>query len=759
MPDNTFEKTFGDLAHAHLVDKAPGLVDYLIGFQIIDKTDDDTRGVGVFGFRVADQWMYAPVFFMNGEIKGHELLYLKKQDAFVPMQENWVNYLVGRKPHILGESTPREDIKALRSPDFNIFSDSPNTTKYASVKSNHSFKAIYKRIADKYKSAMHMFLASPNDKKFEKIAERFDLRNVVKTMGKAASVSLAKTMKSNIKFAEALLQFYNINDILNSHEKTAAEKALDGFFKSSEELEAGDKAVGTEGGFKVVLEGDNIDGLNLNDTEKEILKRDGVYIVDNRKNTSTVFQSQVNKTISGPDCPGLYMMLTRSGDLMPVYVFRQATESTSSDRLGPAVTVVNRNNKEFGSFLSKDILVKSDSDPKEGWDSDFSGLTAPGSADARDTVLFVNDKMKATAPYYIEKKVTGTNNNTTYWVNRASYSPEKINPQEHYEDRAYTHRLEVAVPMECVRKITITDVEDGQLTRVGDTIYVPGNYKAMKVKVYDPYESERRKDYGSYRPENKQRLEPCSYQDLHNNLLKQGGLSHLKVNTDGIEYFVTLDGKMSQPMSKLSAVVTLAKEYNIKADLAKHIVKSATNGGRTGQARYLIKLAQGLTPPIPERPMTFDPELGVGMTEPYDTDQEIPALKPYPDARQFYDTPDLPKEVQDQAIQAAQSGQKEVLDTSVLSGLVNTSGVDSVVDQYLADLMQGLDRVGRILFMFYWHNDKFKERYGKQDLPELEDSLRDVFKSLGELTLFLKQKTIEPDPQAAEGEIELDEVM
>jgi hypothetical protein len=47
--------------------------------------------------------------------------------------------------------------------------------------------------------------------------------------------------------------------------------------------------------------------------------------------------------------------------------------------------------------------------------------------------------------------------------------------------------------------------------------------------------------------------------------------------------------------------------------------------------------------------------------------------------------------------------------------------------------------------MYYWHNDKFRERYGTQDMSELEDNLRNVFKSLGELSLFLKQKTIEPD--------------
>ena len=40
----------------------------------------------------------------------------------------------------------------------------------------------------------------------------------------------------------------------------------------------------------------------------------------------------------------------------------------------------------------------------------------------------------------------------------------------------------------------------------------------------------------------------------------------------------------------------------------------------------------------------------------------------------------------------------------------------------------------------------------------MEDNLRNVFKNLGELTLFLKQKTIEPD-EADSSEVELTDVL
>ena len=63
----------------------------------------------------------------------------------------------------------------------------------------------------------------------------------------------------------------------------------------------------------------------------------------------------------------------------------------------------------------------------------------------------------------------------------------------------------------------------------------------------------------------------------------------------------------------------------------------------------------------------------------------------------------------------------------------------------LGDLMDGLTN-WRILFSFYWHKDKFEDRYGKKDIPELEDNLRNSFEQLGDLLLFLKQKTIDSYP-------------
>ena len=70
-PDRSFEQSFSSLAYAYIQDKAPGLLDYLVGFQLVDRNEDNTKAIGVFGFKVGDEWVYAPIFFLAGDMKGH----------------------------------------------------------------------------------------------------------------------------------------------------------------------------------------------------------------------------------------------------------------------------------------------------------------------------------------------------------------------------------------------------------------------------------------------------------------------------------------------------------------------------------------------------------------------------------------------------------------------------------------------------------------------------------------------------------------
>ncbi|HEX4589085.1 MAG TPA: hypothetical protein VH120_04105, partial [Gemmataceae bacterium] len=129
--DQAFEQAFANLAHAYLKDRAPGLLDYEVGFQLLERNEDNSKAVGVRGFKVGSQILFAPVFFIDGDLKGHELLYIKNDDQFVPLKENWINYLLQKKPMTLGEGIHRDTRRVgVRRPSLNRLVHSP--TKFAS---------------------------------------------------------------------------------------------------------------------------------------------------------------------------------------------------------------------------------------------------------------------------------------------------------------------------------------------------------------------------------------------------------------------------------------------------------------------------------------------------------------------------------------------------------------------------------------------------------------------------------------------------
>jgi hypothetical protein len=104
-----------------------------------------------------------------------------------------------------------------------------------------------------------------------------------------------------------------------------------------------------------------------------------------------------------------------------------------------------------------------------------------------------------------------------------------------------------------------------------------------------------------------------------------------------------------------------------------------------------------------------------------------------------------PTEITQVAQQASDLGIKEVLDVSAQAALIGTGRPIYKVGEYLKDLLKSIDRIGSILGLFYWKNEAFEEHYGSASLQELEDKLINVFNELGDLTLFLKEKTVDAD--------------
>lgn len=108
----------------------------------------------------------------------------------------------------------------------------------------------------------------------------------------------------------------------------------------------------------------------------------------------------------------------------------------------------------------------------------------------------------------------------------------------------------------------------------------------------------------------------------------------------------------------------------------------------------------------------------------------------------YYPSPQSVNEVH----QAASSGKKEVFETSVMKQMIQSTNDSRLFEQNLPGMVTGMDSFGDTLFRFYAHQERFGDRYGTQDLPELEDGLRNSFEKSGDTVIFLKQKTIQSRP-------------
>jgi hypothetical protein len=79
----------------------------------------------------------------------------------------------------------------------------------------------------------------------------------------------------------------------------------------------------------------------------------------------------------------------------------------------------------------------------------------------------------------------------------------------------------------------------------------------------------------------------------------------------------------------------------------------------------------------------------------------------------------------------------------MIGALAKYVSVGDKISEYLPSMVEAMDRLGRILFLLHWETDKFKEMYGRGDLPELVELVTSVLKNMGDLIIFLKRKSPE----------------
>jgi len=824
------EQDFAHLAYTFLQDRAGGLIPYILGFEVVDREEDGSKAVGIFGFKIGKDFYYVPSFWVNNQVKGMDLLYNKKQNSFVPLRESWINHIVNKQTIELGKTVEAEKVQAdFENPNFDFLVNppvGPSRSKRAEAdkeagakergkrdgtgpfegsaqlqlngkgrrraagevcpivdaivskepgkrdgKGPASGKAIGARAAageacpilkgeaklsikdafatwndiqaamleslDKDADFQHAYAGAicamtGQELPYEKTAENSDLLEWISKRGGIQAVnSLMQTVVDNPKFASAALTFY-----------PSVESLMVTSFAAS---------LAPKTAAKITVETSVTDYGDSSDRGKKRIVRDGFTIKDPRpeEDKSEVYDVNYESRFSTPDRSGTYDVLLRSGGATQAWVFLPSSAGRNED------VVIVEPDKRFYATAEADAIYVRGEKIEDGPDP-YEAAVALTKMTLDQKYILIDEEGHATGPVEIRSSIAENGKRIKYRVYWTHSNSVKRPTYGHDFETLHKHdRYRGEYATDYVRQcgddcdyIQIATHNSNKLARSGtDTLVIPANWKALKLWERDDehYETERVM---------KDAFEPGSMTDIFNALIKEGFHKLSVCSDDGLEYYFRVNDDFvdGSQMGYKQAYVTLVSRYGLSVDDADDMLKEAREQYKS---RRMVKIGQLVGVNMPQ--MNVDDNIGTddfsGAQQITDiTQQQQGQLTGAPEPQDSMQPgfniggeAQMDQEAAGLAGQAAQAGQKQIFDHAAIGGLARVYDAGSVVDSYIPQLMQSLDRVGRILFLFYWKNEEFADRYGTEDLAEMEDTLRGVFKSFGDLVLQLREKTIDSE--------------
>jgi hypothetical protein len=821
--DVEFETALAQLAMLYLKDKAPRLFDYLVGFRVLDKADDNTKAASIFGFKIGSEWIYVPVFFLNGELKGHEIMYLYNKDQFRPLKENWINTLIRKKPITLGQAdTKNVGDLSTRYPDMRQLTEPPPLGKLAAARNAGDIAALQqaqtklKILAEKREQALRE--RNECKKAAELMPALLDMPEWVQRgiigLSKAAAAQVSPAAEfcdlkqicgndfrvfRKLAFAcdyypvikRSLDMFYGEDffpqtwEQLHSNLQKTAESSYPDTFHKRHDAQSGNLLAGapkfkavekrytpkSDTPVKVLL------GLKKDDSnahtylKEEQVGRliDGLPVTLDYRGSDEVAVVRDKISFKSPDKTGVYKVFMANGQYREcLVILAPIGEQKGLERC----LVIDWKRKEALRTKARNVLCVNEPYNEDWFDrlpaDEFkSGTSLSLHRDTNESVYF-NRRI------FVGKDGTGTLPLTGHRADGQAdigvWSIEHdsaLNTIDRSGDAAYKPNAHI-VTERMIHSVMSRYPESGELLNrkgnlpsvliarkeVGGKKFVIREDKLYLPRVFKYIDIEH-----SYQ----QSMALASENDIKYLVYK----SHRQLKGVKVaEQKYVLDH--AEPLSYGEAFKTLVCDYDFREKTAEEILSTLdlVPLGRTIEIPYQLPLKKTadmysntpapsnnlldgreniLSPTFQEPPIGSDSWSGVTTQTPYyDTQQLGYEGMPRPLA-QTADAPPPPDPLAMQSAQnAAATQQKDVFDTSVLTGLLKNDRNDDLLRDYTKVFKQALDRFGRLLFKFYWDREVFAERFGEDKLQSFEDSLKDSVDKVGDLCLFIEEKDERP---------------
>ena len=716
MPDGDIEKNFLDQAYMSIQNKATPIMKppYRLGFEIVHKNDANTRMVGIFVFRLGKDLYYAPVFFINGAIKGTDLFYRHATKTFIPLTNEWVDYLLNLSPTEEGYSVePKMRLEATPSNmDFNRIINPPTaggqTRKFAS---SPETQAAW---TDMQKTAAELST--------ESLLKRF----IVEDGKEDAIQKIANTVKADKAFAKAL--FYGSSEA-NYMPDIPAEKSA-----AAPDVES------------LVVHFNLLNNPGVKQASAADLKR-GYSIEDNRKEASINPIVEASETsLNTISEPGVYEVLMADGAQRECVVATQdgcMLERTHPHDAGnelldysrynpkdklPRMLVIDledgcsaENKREqpiFGKFLLPIDKCEKLKDSMETGKAYRVYCCKDGSF-SRPILIVKKEKSPAGLDCYYYSSWSNDEKNAEFVLHNPDYEGAYDSDRvlgKHFKFISVSHELEG---------------KDGE------------SYRCLKFP-------------GELMLGNRSALDSIIYGDGYKKAaIQRAGANHFMVKMDDER------GRWSPHMTKIATRLYLMAECGMRVESADEVLDRAEKGCH----KFFHKSALHLrAQSYPEFYAQFNDAYNV-MEEPENLNshdliahRDIPLIErnrvgdsvrheAHNQDNVANPKSNIPSDMLQtaspiQLYELSQSrGVGNLFEHGVVGSLTKTYDSIALVDKYIPDLEQGLDRIGRILFLYYWKPEDFAQAYGSDDQVDLENKLLSNFKQLGDMVLELLLKS------------------
>ncbi len=416
------EEKLAEMELAARKEEAPSLYsDYNVGFEVIEADDNEKRAVGVRVFTIGGNLVYAPIFFYQGRLFGKELMFLKEQDIFVPFEETWINYVLGKEPLRLGE--PREDAPGTlpSQPDLSTFYEAPEAASSLGPKRASVNKDLVKEAS-------------------RPLNEDIDLKEAYKEASAETRQRFRRFLSTDLKVAEDIIRRHDLSEVIGEEDETVD------LFK--------DASSSHQGTFVAT----DPDDVNTQERALEIYKK-GYSIVKEAAPETQVVHDDENCFFS-PTSTGVFNVVTEEGE-KEALVVRPKKNYPAFDAQGDQgetqLEVIFWNGKGCKTVPSSEVTAVEE-DKHGRWGELYNNLNA-------DTISAKR------GPTYNEYVFMGPKSGQAYGPVRVK---EKINLPNGQT------KLKTVLSQD-----VIITTSSGNLSFTKDAAYVPENWKALQLKDSD----------------------------------------------------------------------------------------------------------------------------------------------------------------------------------------------------------------------------------------------------------------------------------